>query len=264
VRFIEFSATRPPLAEEVVGEIYPAAVPLGETRQFTYAVRPTIRAQYSGFDQVEIAAPFGVAGVDSVKIGGVPVALDWRLERPDSTRFSVRLPRHLRAEDSGVVVEVVFRSPVLRYGTAFDGWVRDSERPGELPQQINPGDAAGHLPSQTLAVQTSFSGRLLGPLRVGPGIFTPNGDGVNEETHFSFDLLQVTGEVPLRLEVFDLSGRLVRVVYAGSQQSGRFSFSWDGRDEQRRQVLPGIYLYRLAVRAAKGQDQLTGTVAVVY
>ncbi len=264
VRFIEFTATRPPLAERVVGEIYPPDVPLGATPQLTYAIRPTIRAQHSGFDEVEIAAPFGVEGVDTVKVGGVPVAFTWRVERADSTRFSVRLPRHLGSADSGVGVEVVFRSPVLRYGTAFDGWVRDSGRPAELPQPINPGDASVELPSGTLAVRTSFGDRLLGGLRVEPAIISPNADGANEEIHFSFDLLQVTAGAVLRLELFDLSGRRVRTVHSGAQLSGRFDFSWDGRDDQQLRVQPGIYLYRLAVRADQGEDHRSGTVAVVY
>lgn len=263
-KFIEFSATKPPLAEEVVGEIYPPEVPLGETVQFTYAIRPTLRAKHSGFDQIEVSTPFGLAGVDSVKIDGARVEFSASLERPDSTFFSLSLSRHLGVDDSGGLLEVIFRAPVLRYGTTFDGWVRDTERPLELAQRINPGDAAGELPSETLSVRTSFSDRLLADLRVEPRVFTPNGDGVNDAVNFSFDLLQLTSGTPLRLEAFDLSGRLLRVVHEGLQQSGRFSFSWDGQDEDRKRVPPGLYLYRIAVDAGKGQAQETGTVAVVY
>lgn len=264
VKFIEFSATKPPLAEEVVGEIYPPEVPLGETAQLTYAIRPTLRAQHSGFDQIEISAPFGLKGIDSVKIDGAPVGFSANIERPDSTFFSLRLPRHLGVDDSGGLIEVIFRAPVLRYGTAFDGWVRDTERPLDLAQRINPGDAAGELLSETLSVRTLFSERLLAELRVEPRVFTPNGDGANDVVNFSFDLLQLTSDAPLRLEVFDLSGRLVRVVHQGLQQSGRFSFSWDGRDEDSQRVPPGLYLYRVAVDAGKGKVEEAGTVAAVY
>lgn len=264
VEFIEFSATRPPLAGEVVGEIYPPEVPLGETVPLTYAIRPTLRAEHSGFDQLEISAPFGFTGIDSVKIDGAPVEFSANIERPDSTFFSLRLPRHLGVDDSGGLIEVIFRAPVLRYGTAFDGWVRDTERPLDLAQRINPGDAAGELPSETLSVRTSFSDRLLANLRVDPQVFTPNGDGVNDEVKFSFDLLQLTSDTPLRLEVFDLSGHLMREVHEGLQQSGRFSFSWDGRDEAGERVTPGLYLYRISVDAGKGEARETGTLAVVY
>ncbi|MSR83178.1 MAG: hypothetical protein EXS58_09680 [Candidatus Latescibacteria bacterium] len=263
VNFIEFKATKPPLAEEVLGEVYPPEVPLGETAQLTYAIRPTIRSQHSGFDQVEIATPFGVTGIDAVRIGGVPVAYTAQIT-PDSSRFTIHLPNHLRSVDSGGVVEVVFRAPVLRYSTSFDGWVRDTERPLELAQRVNPGDAASELASEVLSVRTTFSGRLLDQVQVSPRLFTPNGDGVNDAAVFSFNLLQVTDAVPLKLEIYDLSGRRWRVVHDGLQQSGRFSFPWDGLDDTGGRVPPGVYLYRVGVKAEKGEAQQGGTVAVVY
>ena len=262
VEFIEFSATKPPLAEEVLGEIYPPEVALGEIASFRYAISPIIRAQHAGFDAVEIAAPFGVAGVDSVRATGLDsfaVAI-----APDSLRFSVALFPPRTAGDSGGVVEIFFRAPVLRYGTTFRGWVRDTQRPLELAQPINRGDAAREIASEVLTVRTSISRRLLDELTVQPKIATPNGDGINEQIHFSFKLLQVTQEVPLRLAVFDLSGRSRRVIHDGHQHSGGLRFSWDGRDESGERVPPGLYVYRLAVESEKGGDQRAGTIAVVY
>ena len=262
VEFIEFSATKPPLAEEVLGEIYPPEVALGEIASFQYAIQPLIRAEHSGFDAIEIAAPFGVAGVDSVQATGldsfaVHIA-------PDSLRFSVALFPPRTAGDSGGVVEVFFRAPVLRYGTTFRGWVRDTQRPLELAQPINRGNAANEIASEVLTVRTSISRRLLDDLTVQPKIATPNGDGVNEHIHFSFKLLQVTQQVPLRLVVFDLSGRSLRVIHDGQQPSGDLRFSWDGRDESGAQVPPGLYVYRLSVESEKGGDQRAGTIAIVY
>lgn len=262
--FIEFSATRPPLAEEILGEIYPPDVALGQTVQFVYAIEATIRAQHSGFDRIEISTPFGLGGVDAVKIGRVEVALDSEILAADSTLFAVNLPRHLQAGDSGELVEVIFRAPVLRYGTPFTGWVRDSQRPLELAQRINPGNAADELASEVLSVRTSLSQLLLANLLVEPRILTPNSDGVNELVAFSFNLLQVTDAVPLRLEIFDLSGRLVRVMEEVLPGSGRFNFSWDGRDGGGQLVVPGLYVYRIAVRVERGEDQRSGTLAVVY
>jgi hypothetical protein len=262
--YVEWSATRPPLAAEVVGEISPAQVEVGQTVRFTYALRPTMRAQHSGFDQVEIASPFGVVGVDTVKVSGVPVPALVTIEKPDSTLFSVRLPRHLDTGDSGEWIEVVFRAPVLRYNTRFDGWVRDTQRPLEVAQPIAPGNAIEDLHSETLTVLTSFTRQLLGEVQVSPQVATPNGDGVNEQITFSFDLLRLTDPAPLRLEIYDLVVRRCRVVYAGEQASGRLRLVWDCRGEGGERVLPGLYLYRLEVRAAQDQEQRVGTVRVVY
>ena len=262
VDFVEFSVTKPPLAQNVVGEVYPPEVPLGEISQFTYAVSPTMTPDHSGFDQIEIATPFGFAGVDSVRATGL---VDWsvQVESPDSTLFSVKLSPRREAGDLGGPVEVYFRAPVLRYGTPFDGWIRDSERPLELAQRINPGNAAPEFVSETLSVRTSLSPRLLADLLVEPRVFSPNGDGVNDISRFSLNLLQVTENVPLRLEIFDLSGRLLRQ-QEGLHESGRFSFSWNGRDDQQELVAPGLYMYRIVVKAKNGDDQQTGTIAVVY
>ena len=78
----------------------------------------------------------------------------------------MQLPRLLQAGDSGALVAVVFRAPALRYGTAFSGWVRNTERPLELAQAINPGDADRSLPSERLTVRTTFSPRLLGGVKM--------------------------------------------------------------------------------------------------
>ena len=101
---------------------------------------------------MEIAAPFGVASVDSVQATGldsfaVHIA-------PDSLRFSVDLFPPRTSGDSGGVIEVFFRAPVLRYGTTFRGWVSDSQRPLELAQPINRGDAASEIVSEVLTVRT--------------------------------------------------------------------------------------------------------------
>jgi len=50
----------------------------------------------------------------------------------------------------------------------------------------------------------------------------------------------------VRLDVFDVSGRLVRGLVPGQvKESGTFDVSWDARDNQGRQVAPGVYFLRL-------------------
>ena len=68
----------------------------------------------------------------------------------------------------------------------------------------------------------------------------------------------------MQVEIFDVSGRLVRVLHRGGVSVGTFQFSWDGRDASRALVPPGLYLYRVLVEAEEGQDTRTGALAVVY
>jgi hypothetical protein len=57
--------------------------------------------------------------------------------------------------------------------------------------------------------------------------------------------LALAGAQPnVRVEVFDISGRLVRAIFAGSLEAGSHSFSWDGRDESGRVSSSGLYFVR--------------------
>ena len=47
-------------------------------------------------------------------------------------------------------------------------------------------------------------------------------------------------------------------------RSGKFNFTWDGRATNGRLVLPGVYLYQIAVEAESGEEQLRGSLSVVY
>jgi hypothetical protein len=56
------------------------------------------------------------------------------------------------------------------------------------------------------------------------------------------------GEPPLAAEaaLFDLQGRKLRTLYRGELARGRTTVSWDGRDDQAREVGAGLYFLRLA------------------
>jgi photosystem II stability/assembly factor-like uncharacterized protein len=59
---------------------------------------------------------------------------------------------------------------------------------------------------------------------------------------FEFRLAEA-GEA--RLEVYDLAGRLVRVLASGAHGAGRHAVAWDGRDARGRAVGGGVLFYRL-------------------
>lgn len=49
----------------------------------------------------------------------------------------------------------------------------------------------------------------------------------------------------ITLRIYDVSGRLMRVLVDGPREPGHYSVSWDGKDEAGRAVATGVYLYRL-------------------
>ena len=257
--FISFEYSQPVLAQQVLGEITPTKVRASERTTFHYAITPLIKLGDRGFDTLEIYTPIPVDTVRSVRWDGAEMSLDVEtLSAP--TRFVVRFPR---VKLPFLLVEVTFDVSVLRYGTMFRGRVFDSTV-DEVPQWVVPGDADFTIDSSTLSVQTVLSDSLIASMEVTPNPFTPNGDGFNDEAWIGYDLLQLTGDAPVRIQVYNFSGRLIRTIYSGKDRSGRYRRSWDGKDEESVSVPPGTYLIRVMVEADALSDRRTRMVAVVY
>src|ERR1043166_645780 len=60
----------------------------------------------------------------------------------------------------------------------------------------------------------------------------------------------------VRLEVFDLQGRLVRTLANGSFNAGSFSLAWDHNKDSGVSVLPGIYFYRMSAGGFRAQAKM--------
>ena len=69
----------------------------------------------------------------------------------------------------------------------------------------------------------------------------------NPETTIGFD---ISAPTDMRLEVFDITGQLQRILLAGRMDSGRHHVAWDGRDGGGRRVSSGVYFYRLRAGAS--------------
>ncbi|MCK4236519.1 MAG: T9SS type A sorting domain-containing protein, partial [Candidatus Krumholzibacteria bacterium] len=51
----------------------------------------------------------------------------------------------------------------------------------------------------------------------------------------------------VRLDIYDLEGRLVQRLIDKPMQAGRHQIEWNGRDDRGRTVASGVYFYRLTV-----------------
>ncbi|MFN3966743.1 MAG: gliding motility-associated C-terminal domain-containing protein, partial [Endomicrobiia bacterium] len=84
-------------------------------------------------------------------------------------------------------------------------------------------------------------------------IFTPNGDGINDEIKFSF--INNTGE-QVSGEIYDLSGAFVKKMELKSDQGDYLV--WDGKNDSGENARKGIYIYQIKV----GSKVYTGTIIV--
>jgi hypothetical protein len=72
----------------------------------------------------------------------------------------------------------------------------------------------------------------------------------NSETMIRFEL-PASGIVDI--SIYDVSGKLVRVLVRESRQAGSYSVKWDGRDSAGNAVPSGIYICRMETRSSDGR-----------
>jgi hypothetical protein len=183
----------------------------------------------------------------------------------------VRFPFSLNADlptDTHALIEVQFESQSFLEGIQFTSFVRASDSDEGVFQRVDTDgmDATELVDSSTARVSLLASGRALIHDVVMASVFTPNGDGINDELTVSFALLKVSQERPLGVAFYDLSGRLVGrgQVVKMTGKAGEQIFTWDGRDLDGQVVAPGIYLCRIEVEADDRDNHLTRLVHVAY
>lgn len=95
-----------------------------------------------------------------------------------------------------------------------------------------------------------------------PNPFSPDGDGYQDFTIIRHELPLRTGI--MRLRIFDIKGRLIRILRSVDPVGPRGEIVWDGRDQERRRVRIGVYIILLEVYDQQEQVVLEekGTVIV--
>ena len=260
LRHLELEAW-PPVATSLVGEIWPVDSSVGEWREYTYSLRPTIVFADAGFDRLEIRSSALLGDVRDVRVGDA--AVPWEQEAAEPHRLVVRLP-HLQPSDSGVLVQVDFDAQVLRYGSTFDGTVWISGRVPLTPQRVNPGDATGEFEGNRVSVATSVRDEELLRVAIQPSVLTPNGDGVNDTALLTYEIFEVIGEPTVSVGIFDLGGSRVRRIQEGQNGIGRHERRFDGRDDEGGLLPPGIYLARVELATDEGSAVSIGVIHLAY
>ena len=265
VDFIEFHITQPPVAGRVIGEIWPIEVAPGQETPFVYAMLPTFSGGEGGFDRIVLETTGQFTGVDSVRINEERLEdREWELLAPlEDQRIELSLPRIDRTK-SGSLVEVFFQGRAFRFGTVFSGQVFDGQRPLEVGQFVEDGDATFRLDSNQRSVGIELNDNIVSKVVANPRVMTPNNDGINDQVRIEYTLLELAGVGEVKVSIFDLAGRQVRQVYQGEDSSGQHAQLWDGLGEDDQVVAPGIYLYRVQVDTDAGQEERNGLVAVVF
>jgi hypothetical protein len=81
----------------------------------------------------------------------------------------------------------------------------------------------------------------------------------NPETIIQFTIPSSLTNKLVNLSVYDIQGRLIRVLLNDNMQSGNYLLKWDGKNDLNRAVSSGTYLYRITA----GESQFVGKMNLV-
>ena len=244
-----------PVAQEVVGEIFPVEVQPGERTEFAYYIRPQ-QVAGRGFDHLEVESSAPIEFVEVLVEGEVVEATD----TPTEGGLAIALASPVKSRQ---LVELRFAGTVFVDATRFDAFIAQGSADALLRQRVDAGDAYSEVVSSTNAVRLPVGARLLANVGMGPLALTPNGDGINDALMVEFDLVNVLAARWIGLRVFDLAGRLVWVREEEGEAGGR-AWVWDGRGSWGAQVTPGLYVAELRVEGDEESYSRRRVVAVAY
>ncbi len=239
-----------PLVKAIFGRIEPRVTRPDSLTRFTCFLQPQSSFGDPGFDRILIRAPDVVDSVE-VRIDGSPVPSQVIANLPDSVVIEMETPTRF-------AVEASFKTRLERDNTLFEGAVANGESPWQRVRVKAPGLLTVQLPA------FSESDRLIKDLGIAPGVFTPNGDAVNDEAVVRFILLKVDALRDVQVDLFDLGGRRVRRLHDEAGISGVYEIPWDGTDDAGQVVPPGLYLARILVDGDAGDKERAIPVSVAY
>ncbi|MXX40868.1 MAG: hypothetical protein F4Y91_08670 [Gemmatimonadetes bacterium] len=246
-----------PLARTAVGEVHPALVAPGEQTDFTYFLRPEFARDSQGFEAIALEASVPLA-FRGLQIDGASINAE---VKQTNAGLRLHLPERIAAAER---VELGFAATVFQNNTRFRAFLERKSGLDTLRQQVDPGDAVSDLAGAGDAVSLPVDSSLLTRLDMGTGIFTPNGDGVNDALAISFDVLKVLDARPIEAHIYDLRGQLVRTLRDASGVAGHYQLTWDGRRDSGAMAPPGLYLFRLQIAGDSATRTLVRSIGLSY
>ena len=246
-----------PLADRILGEISPTTVDeLGVEKPFSLFIKPLKQSQ--SFDEILLQAPSSMnlefeqlrAGREAQWAALEPMGADaLQIVSTASDSLWLRLNEPL-ARGQADLIEVQFNSTLYTSGAAFLASLGQSSTPQSW-QRVDAADATELEPGQGMILLGTLNDQdVRSALETRPPLFTPNGDGVNDEMVLAFTLKNLSGRQQVDVRIFDLAGRLVRHIgEERAQVSGQYEIAWGGEGDDGRLLPPGIYLLEVDANA---------------
>lgn len=162
---------------------------------------------------------------------------------------------------AGALTRLRFAAPVFVNGTTLEMAVRNTSGGANMAapwQSVEAGDATALIGSNALSINLPLDAKAVDEFRITPNPFTPNGDGINDETEIRFSVFKLTAPRQAQVRVYTLAGRPIWE-HTQMLQSGRVSVFWDGTDLNGRKVPPGLYICQVNLDTDRESRSATRT-----
>lgn len=110
----------------------------------------------------------------------------------------------------------------------------------DRPITVNGYVVDGSVELEAGVYKLAFADRRFVPSRL--ALYQNNPNPFNPTTDITFDLPH---RAEVKLEVYNMLGQRVRTLVSGELAAGRYTVRWDGTDESGRELVSGVYFYRL-------------------
>ena len=237
----------------------------GEEVLFAYDVRAVIsNANQHGFDALRIDTPTPARFV-GLQMGDPLVPVEADRTSAGARSLEVIFTSNKITFANNVPLRVLFEGSAVVFGTIFTGTVWDTQS-DILGQPVLEGDANFDVSTNSLRVALTQKsvGEIVRAIEFNPAVFTPNGDGINDHVAIQYTVTQISEPKPIEVAIYDLAGRLVRVLADREQTGGIYTEMWDGRSDADEAVPPGSYVVSLSVDSGIGHFRRVGVVGVAY
>lgn len=247
------------VARSAVARVLPQAAPILKESEFDYQVTIEADARSTGVDTLVLFTEIPLV-VLAVKVNDLNIPFDVKFQPGqivigfgNTINFSAAINVHFRF------------TPFLDQTTLPSQVI--SKKSAQNPQRVD-AQVSGNLASWTLNA-FGVPEQVIAAAKADPNPFTPNNDGRNDVTYFSFFVSNLVVERPVSIKIFDVSGRLVRTVMDTRTTAQAFveqnAIRWDGRGDNGRVLPPGLYLYQIKVDVdGLSPAVITKTVTIAY
>ena len=245
--------------------VNPTQAVLGSDTTFAYYLQLEFSPGDRGVERIHIDVP-GRARVAGIRgLGGIEIR-EW-ISTQSEIRITLDEPL---MEDTVLQIDLSTRLFLALHQFESRLYAPGSEQPVNAGQSAEADPTTGTTASWSVTAMAAQSG-VLSRVRALPNLFTPNGDGINDDTVIEFVMAKGSASREVRVRIFDLAGRQVRDLEIGALEAGAYLRAsgdtpgrWDGTSSSGTLVPPGVYLYRLEVNVDTGREVAAGFVGVAY